>query len=204
MYQVLGVSKTATQDEIKKAYRNLAFKYHPDRNPGDTSAEEKLKQINGAYSVLGDESKRRQYDRTGSTSDNAYGYQSNQGQSGANGGYNNGYNPFGQGYYYNGSQQDFDQFFRSFYANAQRNNSRNTSREYNSYSNRETTFGEGLGKLAVNVLISIIALYSFSFSIFLFPIGPILSLAALVKGVSGSVHGFGIMIRALTTKKKDD
>ena len=65
LYAVLGVSKTASTDEIKKAYRTLAFKYHPDRNPGDKSAEEKFKAINAAYDVLGDESKRSQYDRFG-------------------------------------------------------------------------------------------------------------------------------------------
>ena len=53
-YEILGVTKNATADEIKKAYRTLAFKYHPDRNPGDTAAEEKFKQISAAYDVLGD------------------------------------------------------------------------------------------------------------------------------------------------------
>ena len=62
---MLGVSKTASTDEIKKAYRTLAFKYHPDRNPGDKAAEEKFKAINAAYDVLGDETKRSQYDRFG-------------------------------------------------------------------------------------------------------------------------------------------
>ena len=65
LYAVLGVAKTASTDEIKKAYRTLAFKYHPDRNPGDKGAEEKFKAINAAYDVLGDETKRSQYDRFG-------------------------------------------------------------------------------------------------------------------------------------------
>ncbi|MDE6068570.1 MAG: DnaJ domain-containing protein, partial [Treponemataceae bacterium] len=57
-YATLGIQKNATEDEIKKAYRNLAFKYHPDRNPGDKSGEENFKKINEAYSVLSDSSKR--------------------------------------------------------------------------------------------------------------------------------------------------
>ena len=61
-YDILGVPRTATADEIKKAYRKLAVKYHPDKNPGDTAAEEMFKKINTAYDVLGDEEKRRQYD----------------------------------------------------------------------------------------------------------------------------------------------
>ena len=60
-YEVLGVDKSASQDDIKKAYRKLAMQYHPDRNPGDKSAEEKFKEINEAYEVLGDEDKRAKY-----------------------------------------------------------------------------------------------------------------------------------------------
>ena len=62
-YDVLGVSKTATADELKKAYRKLALKYHPDRNKGNAEAEEKFKEVNEAYSVLSDETKRAQYDQ---------------------------------------------------------------------------------------------------------------------------------------------
>ena len=68
-YADLGVSKDASADEIKKAYRKLAFKYHPDQNPGDKAAEEKFKKITAAYDVLGDEEKRRQYDNGGYQSD---------------------------------------------------------------------------------------------------------------------------------------
>ncbi len=65
-YQILGVSRNATEEEIKKAYRKLAMQYHPDRNPGrEKWANEKFKEINEAFSVLGDPAKRRQYDQFG-------------------------------------------------------------------------------------------------------------------------------------------
>ena len=64
-YEVLGVDRGASQDDIKKAYRRLAMKYHPDRNPGDKAAEEKFKQIGEAYAILSDEQKRAAYDRFG-------------------------------------------------------------------------------------------------------------------------------------------
>ncbi|HEY5610737.1 MAG TPA: J domain-containing protein, partial [Thermoanaerobaculia bacterium] len=64
-YDILGVSKTADDEEIKKAYRKLARKFHPDVNPGDKSAEAKFKEISEAYSVLGDKEKRAEYDRLG-------------------------------------------------------------------------------------------------------------------------------------------
>jgi len=64
-YEVLGVGRTCTEQELKSAYRKLAMQYHPDRNPGDTSAEEKFKEASEAYSVLSDQDKRAQYDRFG-------------------------------------------------------------------------------------------------------------------------------------------
>jgi len=66
LYDALGVSKTASQDEIKKAYRKLVREHHPDRNPGDKEAEERFKEIQGAYDVLSDAEKRKQYDSFGS------------------------------------------------------------------------------------------------------------------------------------------
>src|SRR5947209_4813907 len=64
-YDILGVKKDATDEELKKAYRNLAKKYHPDRNKGNKEAENKFKEISEAYAVLSDKEKRDQYDRLG-------------------------------------------------------------------------------------------------------------------------------------------
>lgn len=112
-YKVLGVEKTATSDEIKKAYRKLAQKYHPDRNQNDKEAEEKFKEISEAYEVLKDEEKRLKYDNLGSrysqhrqsggvNSDfNWSDWYSGQGQ--ANYGYNRGAGAYGTG----GSVSDF-------------------------------------------------------------------------------------------------
>lgn len=94
-YEVLGVSKNASDDEIKKAYRKLAIKYHPDKNPGDKEAEAKFKEINEAHDVLSDKQKRARYDQFGHA-----------GVGGAGGGGN----PFGQGgtFNFNGQTFNFD------------------------------------------------------------------------------------------------
>ena len=78
-YEVLGVSKNASQEEIKKAYRKVAMQYHPDKNPGDKTAEDKFKEAAEAYEILSDADKRGQYDRYGH---NAF----SQGRSGGFGG----------------------------------------------------------------------------------------------------------------------
>ena len=68
-YKILGVDKSASADEIKKAYKKVAIKYHPDRNPGDKEAEKKFKQAAEAYQVLSDPEKRARYDQFGSAED---------------------------------------------------------------------------------------------------------------------------------------
>ena len=102
-YEVLGVSKNASDDEIKKAYRKLAVKYHPDRNPGDKEAEAKFKEINEAHEVLSDKQKRARYDQfghagVGGASGNPFG-----------GGFGGAGGPFQGGTFnYNGQTFNFD------------------------------------------------------------------------------------------------
>ncbi len=99
-YEVLGVDKGASQDDIKKAYRQLAKKYHPDLNQGNEEAAEKFKEVNEAYQVLGDEKKRSQYDQFGSSSFDGSG-----GASGFSGFGGEGFGGFG------GFADIFDSFF---------------------------------------------------------------------------------------------
>ena len=78
-YEILGVDKSAGKDELKKAYRKIAIKYHPDKNPDDKDAEDKFKEAAEAYEILSDDEKRQRYDRFG-----------HQGVGGAGGGFSGG------------------------------------------------------------------------------------------------------------------
>lgn len=100
-YRILGVDKNSSSNDIKKAYRKLAKKYHPDLNPNDEKAQEKFKEINEAYEVLGDEEKRKKYDTFGSN------YSFTGGQN---------FDPSQYGYTYTtGGDGDFSEFFNMFF-----------------------------------------------------------------------------------------
>jgi molecular chaperone DnaJ len=71
-YDILGVPRTATEGDIKKAYKKLAMKYHPDKNAGDKASEAKFKQLNEAYQTLGDTQKKKNYDQFGSADAGGY------------------------------------------------------------------------------------------------------------------------------------
>jgi len=122
-YQTLGVGKTATEDDIKKAYRKLARKYHPDVNPNDKEAHKKFQEINEANEVLSDPEKRKKYDAYGENWQHAEQYeQARQSQS---------QQPFGGGYTYSGGDEDdrFSDFFSSLFGDAggRRGRSSNTA-----------------------------------------------------------------------------
>ena len=117
-YKVLGVKKDASPDEIKKAYRKLAVKHHPDKNPGDKKAEEKFKEINEANEVLADEEKRKKYDELG---ENWQYYQQHGGDANNfnRSQWSNGGQPFGGGGFrtedFEGDGGQFSDFFESIF-----------------------------------------------------------------------------------------
>jgi DnaJ-class molecular chaperone len=102
-YQTLGVNRTATADEIRKAYRELARKYHPDLHPDDESAKEKFKQVQSAFDVLSDPSKREMYDRYGSAFEGF--------APGGGGGFRGGSGPFPGGFPGGGGEIDLESLF---------------------------------------------------------------------------------------------
>ncbi len=115
-YKVLGVSKSATQDEIKKAYRKLAIKYHPDKTKGDKAKEEKFKEIAEAYEVLGDPEKRKKYDQLGANWKQYENFNAGGGGGGFDWSQFTGGGPSGGGTYsFEGDAGDFSDFFNAIF-----------------------------------------------------------------------------------------
>ena len=112
-YQILGVDRNATQDQIRKAFRKLAAKYHPDRNPGDKHAEEMFKQINEAHEVLSDPEKRKLYDRFG---ENRKQFQNAEQAAGAQGGARPG-GGFGQSYQWDDGKTYYEWSYDDMFKN---------------------------------------------------------------------------------------
>lgn len=194
LYQVLGVPRTASAEEIKKAYRAQALKYHPDRNPGDAHAEDCFKRISAAYSVLGDETKRAQYDRFGNTED------STSAAYGAN----------GQGQYWGWTQDgrfDEDIFWQWFRSQAEQ--SQNTRRNYNNYNGynaesyyRNTNSNDDKEERAAlrNLLYSKLSQAFFSGLIFLFagwyfPLISFICFFVMINGIIGAVRAISRLLQ---------
>ena len=137
-YEVLGVSRNADDAQIKKAYRKLAKKYHPDTNPNDKQAEEKFKEVSEAYDVLGDEEKRKMYDQFGHAAFSEggagnYGYSQNNG---------NGYREF---HFHSGDgNMDMDDFFSDLFGGVFKQNGFGGSNFHGSGFHR-SGFGDGFG-----------------------------------------------------------
>ena len=198
LYATLGVSKNASADEIKKAYRTLAFKYHPDRNHGDKVAEEKFKAINAAYDVLGDETKRRQYDSFGFSSFQNASANSNADYSRA---YGRRYNDYESAW----REANGEDFFWQWFSDAMQGseNSSNYSRTYRSYNSyrknssenkkqtRQMLVGEFFSKLIqVGVGFFLTSFLSW------FPILNLISLFVMISGIVGAVKAL-VALRSL-------
>ena len=171
-YEVLGVSQNATQDEIKKAYRNLAFKYHPDRNPDNKEAEEKFKEISTAYDVIGDETKRRNYDLSGFRDDSSRSYQQTQSSS-----------SYDTDTYY----EWFNQGNRNYYYQYQNNNQYDYEETPKS---KKAYFSQFVAKL----MQSLVSLFMFRISFYI-PFGFIICIGVFANGITGMIGAIKGMIK---------
>lgn len=141
-YEILGVARTATADDLKKAFRKLAMQHHPDRNPGDKDAEHKFKEINEAYDILKDDQKRAAYDQ--------YGHAAFEGGMGGRGG--------GQGFDFTSFSDIFDDLFGEFMGGGrgggQRGGNRGSDLRYNLEISLEDCFRGKTAKIRVPTSIS--------------------------------------------------
>ncbi len=213
-YKDLGVEKTATEDEIKKAYRSMAFKYHPDRNPGDKAAEEKFKAINAAYEVLSDPAKRRNYDLTGQADTYT--------QSGANGSYGPfGYGSYGRGSYgsYGNPFENEETFWEWFTGQSmgESSGSSSSSEDNNGHQRRyyrywgfnnsdedysQETKKDYISKFFVKLLQTIVGIVFFRYSFFIIPFGFIICVAVIGNGIKGMISSLNGIKRLIKIGKK--
>ncbi len=199
LYHVLGVPRTATGEEIKKAYRKLALKYHPDQNPGDKVAEDKFKEINAAYSVLGDEQKRSQYDRFGSA--DAYASSSSRGQSAGTGTYTN--DPFWDWFTQQSTASSGETHYTYRWSSSDNpfgQSGNDSFRSDNSFFRRretkQVTRREAFSMLIRNVIIFMAGAILVTPSMVFFPIGPVLSISAIISGIGGTIRSIRYLINA--------
>lgn len=194
-YDILGVQKTASAEEIKKAYRSLAFKYHPDRNPGDKVAEEKFKKITVAYDTLSDPDKKRNYDLGGTSA-----YSSQAGSAYENGNYS--YRS------YTGSPFGEDGPFSQWYQYESRNSGEQKQYTY-SYEPHtpkftkdyyKRNFWRNLGKAVLSGFLGRIIIGTPL--IYFFPIGPIFALVCGVNVISGIIGTVSSFVNIISYKEK--
>lgn len=185
-YQILGISKDASEEEIKKAYRNLAFKYHPDRNQGNTEAEERFKEVSEAYEVLSNAQKKREYDRSGKSQANPFAANAND----FAGAKNSWQNPF----------DDEQSFWNWFQGGFKENN----DSKYYYYSDsswngktgfeRKNSFFQSLFMFFLKIIQCFIGLFLLEVFWIFIPIGPIACIWIIVNGVKGTLLYFQELI----------
>jgi len=174
-YQTLGVSRDAGAEQIKKAYRELAFKYHPDRNAGDAGAEERFKRINEAYSVLGDPAKKSRYDLGGYSDETFSRGASAQG----------GYNPFGS----QGSDPRWTgQYTWTGYSPFGSSSSWGERPQYRSYTRQEAfeMLARGLASTVLGVLL-------FRFSLWFGIFGLVICVGAIGRGFINTLRAIKLL-----------
>lgn len=175
-YEILEVPKDASAAEIKKSFRELAFKYHPDRNAGDQIAEETFKKINEAYSVLSDPEKKRRYDLGGYSTDQERSYAEHSNQQ-AYGQYTwTYYGPFG---FSQGSHSQDSQDSQAWYEQ-HRQNTHYTKRDAFDY-------------LIKNLITLVVGILLFRFSFFFGIFGIIICISAIGKGFFNSLRAIQLL-----------